>query len=94
MASIYYLPGPLPHGVLILSALVYGLLTVGTLAAWWIPYIFGSYEKHKQGFIEYKDTHHFLPPRGDNVIPNTMHVIMHMFIWSCFALSLYYLFMG
>jgi len=70
----------------------YLLLTIGTLCAWWIPYLWGSSQEHKQGFIEYKNTHAFLPKRGDNVVPNTFHVIMHLFIWSCLAIALYYLY--
>lgn len=69
----------------------YGLLTIGTIGAWWIPYIFGSSSRHKAGFVEYQNTHHFLPARGDNVIPNTFHVILHLCIWSCLALALYLL---
>ncbi len=69
----------------------YGLLTLGTLLSWWGTYFFGSSEKHKADFAEYKNTHHFLPARGDNVIPNTLHVIMHLQIWTCFGISLYLL---
>ncbi len=93
-ASIYYYPGPLPFWVGVTSVVVYGLLTTGTLVAWWIPYFFGSSDAHKAGFAEYDSTHHFLSARGDNVIPNTMHVVMHLFIWSCFALSVYLLIPG
>jgi len=80
-----------PLWVLIIFVSMYGLLTLGTLFSWWIPYLFGSPEWHKEAFIEYKNTHHFLPARGDNVIPNTFHVIMHLQIWTCFAISLYLL---
>ena len=69
----------------------YLLLTIGTICAWWIPYIFGSSQEHKQGFVEYKNTHTFLPARGDNVVPNTLHIIMHLFIWSCLGIAIYYL---
>lgn len=79
-----------PFWVLICWVSLYGLLTVGTIFAWWIPYLFGSTEKHKQDFIEYQGTHHFLPKHGNNVIPNTMHVILHLQIWLCFVLSLYF----
>ncbi len=68
---------------------MYGLLTFGTVFAWWIPYFFGSSEKHKNDFIEYRTTHHFLPKRGDNIVPNTFHVLLHLLIWSCFVLSTY-----
>lgn len=61
----------------------YFFLSVGTIFSWWVPYFFGSSEQHKKDFEEYKKTHHFLPARGDNVIPNTFHVLLHLLIWSC-----------
>jgi hypothetical protein len=68
----------------------YGLLTLGTIMSWWIPYFFGGYsETYKAHFAEYKNTHHFLPSRGTNIIPNTFHVLMHVLIWSCFTIALY-----
>ncbi|MBP9765239.1 hypothetical protein KBD08_02790 [Candidatus Babeliales bacterium] len=68
----------------------YGGLTVGTIASWWVPYIFGSSAIHKQQFLKFKNTHYFLPTRGDNVRPNTLHVVLHLLVWSCFGLSLYF----
>ena len=90
-ACLAYLPGPLPLWVRIISVVMYGLLTMGTLAAWWVPYFFGSSAGHKAGFAEYASTHRFLPARGDNVVPNTLHVIMHLFIWSCLGMAVYLL---
>ncbi len=81
----------LPLWVLISLVNFYGWLTLGTLLSWWVPYMFGSSEKHKDNFIEYKNTHHFLPAQGDNVIPNTFHVILHVQIWTCFGIALYLL---
>lgn len=69
----------------------YFILTIGTIASWWIPYIFGSSQKHKQAFGKFKNTHHFLPARGDNVIPNTLHIVLHIQIWACLAFALYFL---
>ncbi len=90
-ACLYYLPGPVPLWVKILAVAMYGLLTIGTIAAWWVPYFFGSSAEHKAGFAEYAPTHRFLPARGDNVVPNTFHVIMHLFIWSCLGMAVYLL---
>jgi hypothetical protein len=80
-----------PVWALITIATSYGLLTVGTIFSWWVPYFFGSSEKHKADFAEYRNTHHFLPARSDNVIPNTFHVILHIQIWLCFGIALYLL---
>lgn len=69
----------------------YFLLTIGTILSWWVPYFFGSPKKHKEKFNKFKNTHHFLPERGDNVIPNTLHVILHLQVWACLAISIYFL---
>lgn len=86
-----YYPGPYPSWVTISFVIIYTMITIGTICSWWIPYILGSSEKHKQGFIEYKHTHAFLPPRGDNVIPNTLHVLLHLQVWICCVISWYLL---
>lgn len=69
----------------------YLLLTVGTILSWWVPYFFGSSTKHKKAFQKFKNTHHFLPPRGDHVVPNTLHVLLHLQVWAALAISIYYL---
>lgn len=89
--TIIYMPH-FSRSVLFTLIIFYGLLTLGTILSWWVPYFFGSSHEHKKNFEEYKNTHHFLPARGDNVIPNTFHVIMHSFIWACFLISLYLFF--
>lgn len=89
IATWHYWPGPLPPWALYCAIGSYSLLTIGTIAAWWIPYFFGSSEAHKAGFKEYEHTHAFLPRRGTNITPNTFHVVMHLFIWSCCIISWY-----
>lgn len=89
--TVLYAKTTYPLWAAIIIVAVYLLLTIGTLCAWWIPYIFGSSQRHKEGFAEYRNTHHFLPARGDNVIPNTLHVVLHLFVWTSFACSLYIL---
>lgn len=75
-----YLNSPLPLWSRLLFVGIYGLITFGTITAWWIPYFGGGYWIHgnKAGFEEYQDTHTFLPARGNNVVPNTLHVILHL----------------
>jgi len=92
-----------PLWVALFIVFIYALLTLGTIMAWWVPYLFGhkkvqwltllygDMEEHKKGFSEYTQTHHFLPARYNNLVPNTLHVILHLHIWSCFVLSLYFL---
>ncbi len=87
----YYQP-IFPFWAVATIANFYGWLTLGTILSWWIPYLFGSYSvAHKEAFAEYKNTHHFLPPIGDHVIPNTFHVLLHIQIWICFGISIYLL---
>jgi hypothetical protein len=86
--TLLYLSSPLPPWARLLFTIIYGLITVGTITAWWIPYFEGN---HKAGFEEYRNTHSFLPARGNNIIPNTLHVILHIQVWICFGLSLYLL---
>lgn len=69
----------------------YLLLSIGTILSWWIPYFFGSSQKHKERFSKFKNTHHFLPARKDHVIPNTLHVILHLQVWICLMISVYFL---
>jgi hypothetical protein len=88
LALTVYYKGPIvPFWVRITIISIYIVLTIGALCAWWIPYFFGSSHAHKQGFIEYKNTHTFLPNRGDNVVPNTFHVLLHILIVLCLFLS-------
>lgn len=77
-----------PFWVIITIVIFYAVLTLGTIASWWIPYFFGSSDMHKEGYQEYKKTHHFLPRRGDNIVPNTFHVILHFHIWTSLIISL------
>jgi hypothetical protein len=89
----YFYRNNYTSGILLPIVFTYGLLTLGTIFSWWIPYFFGSYSvAHKEAFAEYQNTHHFLPPIGDNVIPNTFHVMLHLLIWTCFGIALYLFF--
>lgn len=88
----YYNGKTLPFFAGIILSIIYGILTVGTIFSWWIPYFFGSSKKYKIRFQKFKNTHHFLPARGDNVIPNTLHVVLHLQVWMCFIFALYYSF--
>lgn len=89
---LYFTKTHIPLLAAIIVTDFYFVLTVGTILSWWTPYFFGSSSKHKTRFAKFKDTHHFLPARGDNVIPNTLHVILHLQVWACLAISLYFLF--
>ncbi len=81
----------LPLAAKLIILLFYAALTVGTILSWWVPYLFGSSEKHRQAFSKFQHTHHFLPARGNHVVPNTLHVVLHLQVWLCFAISIYLL---
>jgi uncharacterized membrane protein YraQ (UPF0718 family) len=81
-----------PIATLITIIYFYLGLTIGTIYSWWIPYFFGSSKQHEEKFQKFKDTHHFLPKRGNNIIPNTLHVLLHLQAWACLLISIYFLF--
>lgn len=93
---LFYRHSLLPLWARIVFTLIYGLITFGTITAWWVPYFGGGYLMHgnKAGFEEYRNTHSFLPARGDRVVPNTLHIVLHIQVWICFGFSLYLLFFG
>lgn len=94
MIAVAYRDSVLPFWASLISVCIYGLITFGTITAWWIPYFGGGYLIHgnQAGFEEYRNTHSFLPARNENVVPNTLHVILHFQVWICFGISLYWLF--
>ena len=89
LISLYGYMHIFTQSMTLIMVALYGILTVGTMCVWWIPYIFGSSDAHKSGFKEYSNTHHFLPSRGTNLIPNSLHVIIHIHIWVAFFMSIY-----
>jgi len=73
-----YLAQAYPHWLLIWLWASYGLLFLGELQAWWIPYLLvpqparaARYEKM------FGNTHAFLPTRN-GIQPNTLHIILHV----------------
>lgn len=91
LTCIFFHREHIPYLAIFFVFAFYLLLTIGTIFSWWVPYIFGSSEAHKQQFIKFKNTHYFLPERGDNIVPNTLHVILHLLVWACLAISIYFL---
>jgi hypothetical protein len=55
----------------------YGVLFLGELRAWWIPYLVHAEPERVKRYQEmFGQTHSFLPPRN-GIVPNTLHVILH-----------------
>lgn len=65
----------------------YFTLTIGTVFSWWVPYFLGGFKSQKQQVSQAQ----FFPNSAENIIPNTLHTILHLQIWSCLALSIYLL---
>jgi hypothetical protein len=56
----------------------YGLLFIGELQAWWVPYLFRSEPVRTARYqLMFGATHAFLPERN-GTRPNTLHVILHL----------------
>lgn len=75
--SIVHFGSPYPHGLKITLWLIYGILFVGELQAWWLPYFFGSSNERIERYrVMFGRTHAFLAPRHGIVI-NTLHCLLH-----------------
>jgi hypothetical protein len=57
--------------------ITYGLLFIGEIRAWWIPYLVRPEpERAKRYRKMFGKTHAFLPQRN-GMVPNTAHVLLH-----------------
>lgn len=66
-----------PHGLKIALWLIYGILFVGELQAWWFPYFFGASKAKAEEYQKmFGRTHAFLPERH-GIVPNTLHCLLH-----------------
>jgi hypothetical protein len=76
--SLYYYGQAYPDWVRGWLWVSYGLLFLGELRAWWIPYLLHP-EPDRAARYEalFGRTHHFLPYRN-GMVPNTLHVILHL----------------
>ena len=55
----------------------YGLLLLGQLRAWWVPYLFGGDAERVARYGRmFGRTHTFLPVRH-GIVPNTAHILLH-----------------
>jgi hypothetical protein len=76
--SLLYFGRPYPgwlYGWLVIS---YGLLFIGQIRAWWIPYLFRPEPERAARYqIMFGKTHSFLPPRN-GMVPNTAHILLHL----------------
>jgi hypothetical protein len=76
--SAWYFGQPSPawlHGWLWIT---YGLLFVGQIRAWWVPYLLKPEPERAARFQRmFGNTHSFLPERN-GMVPNTAHILLHL----------------
>jgi hypothetical protein len=76
--SVLHLGQPYPHWLYMWLWISYGLIFVGQLRAWWVPYLLypepGRAARYQ---IIFGNTHRFLPTRN-GLVPNTAHIMLHL----------------
>jgi hypothetical protein len=56
----------------------YGLLFIGQLRAWWVPYLVSPNPERAERYrAMFGRTHAFLPKRN-GLVPNTAHILLHV----------------
>jgi hypothetical protein len=78
--SASYFGRPYPHWLEMLLWITYGLLFLGLLRAWWIPYLVLPDEKRAARYQTiFADTYTFLP-RRNGIAPDALHCMLHLAI--------------
>jgi hypothetical protein len=76
--SLLYFRERHPHWLRNWLWISYGLLFIGQLRAWWVPYLFRSEPERAARYrIMFGNTHSFLPQRN-GLVPNTAHILLHL----------------
>jgi hypothetical protein len=76
--SVLHLGQPYPHWLYMWLWISYGLIFVGQLRAWWVPYLlYPEPERAARYQIIFGNTHRFLPTRN-GLVPNTAHIMLHL----------------
>ena len=76
--SLLYFRQRHPHWLRNWLWISYGLLFIGQLRAWWVPYLFRSEPERAARYrIMFGNTHSFLPQRN-GLVPNTAHILLHL----------------
>jgi hypothetical protein len=76
--SLMYFHRPYPHWLYMWLLISYGLMFIGQVRAWWVPYLFQPEPKRAARYqIMFGKTHSFLPIRN-GLVPNTAHIMLHL----------------
>ena len=69
---------PYPHWLYNWLWISYGVLFVGQMRAWWVPYLFKPEPARAERYAKmFRNTHAFLP-RRNGIVPNTAHILLHL----------------
>jgi hypothetical protein len=76
--SALYFGRPYPGWLLYYLWISYGLLFLGQLRAWWVPYVISPDPQRAARYrAMFGRTHAFLPQRN-GMVPNTAHILLHL----------------
>jgi hypothetical protein len=76
--SARHLHGTFPAWLMMYLWISYGILFVGQLRAWWVPYLLRAEPARAERYrAMFGDTHAFLPIRN-GLVPNTAHITLHV----------------
>jgi hypothetical protein len=76
--SIRHLHEAFPGWLMLYLWISYGLLFVGQLRAWWVPYLLRAEPARAARYrAMFGNTHAFLPLRN-GLVPNTAHITLHL----------------
>ena len=85
--SAKYFGQSYPHWLEMLLWVTYGVLLLGMLRAWWIPYlVLPDKERAARYQIIFANTHTFLP-RRNGMAPDTLHTLFHLVTMATVLLS-------
>jgi hypothetical protein len=79
-----------PHWPFTWLSISYGLLMLGQIRAWWIPYLLRPEPERAARYrMMFGKTHSFLPLRN-GMVPNTAHILLHLATAATLILLLAY----
>lgn len=79
-----------PHWLSMWLFISYGLLLLGQIRAWWIPYLIQAESERAARYrTMFGRTHAFLPLRN-GLVPNTAHILLHLSTAATLVLLLMY----
>jgi hypothetical protein len=78
--------GAYPDWLVMTLWITYGVLLLGLLRAWWVPYLFGTDPQRAARYrIIFAGTHSFLP-RRNGMAPDTLHTAFHVCVLATLIL--------